>query len=245
MTDLYNPILATLAESVSDLEASRKAMANRLRALTSTKPDKDGLTRAFGLPLDHPSVVALQFSFTTLETAEKAAVKALEKELRNHPLWPWIKAQNGLGDKTIARLLAAIGDPYWNDLHNRPRTIGELFSFCGVAGPGQRKRKGERVTWSPEARMRIHVIIDPIIKNRRSPYRAVYDAGRDRYADHLHTETCVRCGPAGKPAPVGSPWPLAHQHAAALRLVKREVLRDLWAAAKQWHDGDNSLSVAA
>jgi hypothetical protein len=244
MTDLYDPLLGNLAATVDDLEMVRKAAENRLRQLTRTGVDKDGTSRGFGLPEDHLSVQAATVIVDGLKRVEHQAILLLQRQLRTHPLHPWIKAQNGLGEKTVARLLAAIQDPYWNDRHDRPRTVGELFKFCGVAGPGQRKRKGERVTWSPEARMRLHVIIEPIVKNRRSPYRAVYDQARVKYAEKTHTEVCVRCGPAGKPALVGSPWPPAHQHAAAMRLVKRAVLRGLWEESRRLHGADE-LKVAA
>jgi hypothetical protein len=58
--------------------------------------------------------------------------KALEKQLKQSPLYPWIKGQRGVGDKTAARLLHAVRDPYWNDLHDRPRTVSELWAFCGL-----------------------------------------------------------------------------------------------------------------
>lgn len=66
---------------------------------------------------------------------------------------------------------------------------------------------------------------------RRSPLRDVYDARRLTTIDRVHATPCVRCGPASKPAPEGSPWSLAHQHADALRIVGKELLRDLWHAA--------------
>lgn len=62
-------------------------------------------------------------------------------------------------------------------------------------------------------------------------YRAVYEMARDRYVARTHASSCVRCGPSGHPADEGTPWSAAHQHAAALRLVGKEVLRDLWRAS--------------
>lgn len=59
-------------------------------------------------------------------------------------------------------------------------------------------------------------------------YRAIYDMRRFTTHDHTHNTDCVRCGPSGKPAPAGSPWSPAHQHADALRIVGKEILRDLW-----------------
>jgi hypothetical protein len=61
-----------------------------------------------------------------------------------------------------------------------------------------------------------------------SPYRVLYDAGRARYLDATHSDSCVRCGPKGSPAEPGSKLSLGHQSARALRLVKQAILDDLW-----------------
>lgn len=71
----------------------------------------------------------------------------------------------------------------------------------------------------------------PQTPRRRSPYRDTYDDAKATYIDRVHAVECVRCGPSGKPAAIGSPWSPGHQHAAALRLVGKEILRDLWIAA--------------
>ena len=232
---LWDPLLDTLAAGLDDIEAVRISQANRLAQLTRTGTDKDGEERGHGLPDDHPAVIALQLQLDALQTLDKEMTKALAQQLRNHPLHPWIKTQKGLGDKTVARLLAAIGDPYWNDLHDRPRTIGELFAFCGVAGPGQRRTRGQKANWNPDARKRLWIITGPIIRGD-GPYRAVYDAARSRYADKTHTAPCAQCGKKGQPAPEGSDWRDGHKHAGAIRLVMREILRDLWTEARAIHE---------
>lgn len=236
---LFDPTLSVLAEALDDAEQVRKSQANRLRTLTATGVDKDGVVRGHGLPEDHPAVMVLVSQVDALEALDRQLTRALEKQLKGHALGPWVQASRGLGLKTIARLLAAVGDPYWHDRDQRPRTVGELFAFCGVAGPGYVKRRGEPVRWNPTARMRLWNIVQPIIKTS-GPYRDVYDAGRARYADAVHSAPCVRCGPAGHPAAEGSPLSAAHQHARATRLVMREVLRDLWAEAKRIHEPDGS-----
>lgn len=253
--------LAVLANRVNDLENFRKASANQLGALTQgIEPDEDGVTRGYGLPADHPAVTQSQAIVDAIKKIEDQTVRELEKKLKKTPLGPWILSQKGLGFKTIARLLAATGDPYWNSLHDRPRTVSELWSFCGYR-PGQKKAKGEKVNWSPEAKMRAHLLMDPIkkmlskpchsVKGDKgeylyavhvegectcSPYRVLYDQARDKYRDTAHPEDCVRCGPAGKPALAGSPRSAKHQDSMAYRLVKKQILKDLWREAARLHN---------
>ncbi len=128
---LADPFLALAADVVDDLEKVRIANENRLRQLTRTATDADGEERGFGLTADHPDVARLAALVDMLADAEHKAVLNLQRLLRQHPLGPWIKTQVGLGEKQAARLLATIGDPYWNTLHDRPRTVSELWAYCG------------------------------------------------------------------------------------------------------------------
>jgi hypothetical protein len=129
-----------------------------------------------------------------------------------------------------------------NDAHDRHATpatpdhstsdtqqgcVGERYGWA------PRRRRGVRSSWNPAARMRAYLVAESCIKHRSSPYRAVYDDGRAKYADAVHRFPCVRCGPSGSPAPVGSPLNDGHKHARALRLVAKAVLRDLWVEAKR------------
>lgn len=310
---LADPLLALAADVLDDLERVRIANKNRLQQLTRDEPDADGQERGFGLTLDHPDVARLAALVNALTKAEHDATLNLQRMVRRHPLGPWIKQAKGVGEKQAARLLAAIGDPYWNDLHNRPRLVSELVSFCGYAprnlpvshdaheahgafadggtnsrrpyskrypgtpatagtntplartcsttqmndaggaptgsdpdhgangvhhptvGVAATRQRGVKVNWSPTAKMRAYLIAESIVK-AGGPYRQVYDDGRAKYADAVHQVECKRCGPAGKPAPTGSPLSAGHQHARALRLVAKTVLRDLWREARRIHE---------
>lgn len=138
---LRDPTLSVLAIGLDDVETVRIAQENRLRILMAgaieddgtVKADKDGKIRGVALAADDPIVILLMGQLEALKQIEEISTKALQKQLRHHLLYPWIKAQVGLGDKQTARLLHAIGDPYWNDLHDRPRTVSELWSYCGLA----------------------------------------------------------------------------------------------------------------
>lgn len=238
---LRDPVLGLLAEVLDDLETVRIANANRVRILTRTESDKDGEDRGFGLSVDNPEVAKLVATVAQLEQAEKDATKNLEHAMKRHPLGKFVQGRAGLGLKQTARLLAAIGDPYWNDLHDRPRTVSELWAYCGfhVAGGAAPKRtRGQKSNWSEDARKRTWVIASAIPKFKTSPYEPVYRAAREKYADSLHPAECVRCGPKGKPALVGSPRSAGHQNAMAHRLVAKEILKDLWLQSKALYENE-------
>ena len=291
---LADPLLALLADVLDDLERTRIANENRLRQLTRDEVDADGELRGLGLPMEMPQVVALAAIVSGIGKLEHEAELNLKRALRKHPLGPWIKVTNGIGEKQGARLLAVIGDPYWNTLYDRPRTVSELWAYCGLhvlpaaghvrheshegtagggnqAHPGQSIRetqrraagvpdrgdpdhraadfqggnvgvaptrtRGQRANWSATAKMRAFLVAESCVKTRTSPYRVIYDNGRAKYADAIHQADCRRCGPAGRPALAGTPLSLGHQHARALRLVMKALLKDLWIQAKAIHEG--------
>lgn len=240
MTDLFDPMLALQADILDDLERTRIANENRLRQLTRSAVDSDGEERGFGLDASHPDVARTQGLVDALAALEHSATLNLQRALRSHPLGPWVRAQRGVGEKQAARLLAAIGDPYWNDLHDRPRTVSELWAYSGyhvVDGTAAKRRKGVKSNWSSDAKMRVFLISESIVK-AGGPWRKIYD---DRKADtegRVHVAPCVRCGPSGKPAQPGSEWSKGHRHADALRVLSKELLKGLWLEARRLHEAE-------
>ena len=229
---LDNPVLGLLAETLDDIEHMRCAAENRLRTLTDTSD------RGFGLDLRHPDVANLAATVTTLQDLEHQAILNLQRAMRKHPLWTWAKPIRGLGEKQFARLLASIGDPYWNHLHDRPRKLSELRAYCGfhvlhpggkaqaddqstnAAGVAPKRQRGQQANWNDAARKRAWLIATSCVKQPKGTrYRDIYDTTRAKYADAVHHTECVRCGPSGKPAQPGSPLSLGHQHARGLRAV--------------------------
>ena len=166
------------------------------------------------------------------------------------PIVEWQKATNGIGEHLLARLLGHLGHPVWATPHhwegtgaNRvlitdppfARTVGQLWQYCGHGAPGRIKKGATfeelAALGSPNLKMIVHLCAEACMKTRTSPYRLVYETARLGVTDKTHTVECVRCGPSGKPAQVGSPWSAGHQHAHALRIVGKELLRDLWIVA--------------
>jgi len=129
---LLDPALCLAADVLDDIERVRTANENRLRQLTRTAVDSDGEERGFGLDESHPDVARLAAMVATLVAVEHDAVLELQRKLRKHPLGAWVKTTKGVGEKQGARLLAAIGDPYWNSAKDAPRTVSALWAYCGL-----------------------------------------------------------------------------------------------------------------
>jgi hypothetical protein len=101
-----------------------------------------------------------------------------------------------------------------------------------------KRQRGQRANWSTVAKTRAFLVAESCIKQRTSPFRAVYDGTRAKYADAVHAVECVRCGPKGSPAPAGSPLSDGHKHARALRAVSKAVLKEMWRESARLHEGD-------
>jgi hypothetical protein len=255
--------LGISAKLLNEIEDQRKRNSNRRNMLTRSVADSDGEVRGFGMREDSPTVKMLDEHLAELADQEARMTQRLEAAMKRHPLAGWIKVQRGLGLKQLGRLLAVLEDPSWHPVEERPRTLAELNSFCGLV-PGYRRQRGvpadEAHQWSAEAKMRLFLISESSVKQRDThcrdagehvetcrcgPYRLVYEQRRAFTADKVHSVVCVRCGPSGSPAQPGSPWPLAHQHGDALRYVGKRILRDLWREARRVHGYPDEVADAA
>lgn len=252
-----NGYLSLLADTLDDFEAMRTATANRVRALTRDVEDSDGEVRGLGLDERSPEVAAAKVMLANVEQLEHQQVLALQREFRKNPLCAWQKREKGVGEKQAARLLAVIGDPYWNDLHDRPRTVSELWAYCGyhvlpagatapsttksqapLPGVAVRRKKGQLANWSTKAKTRAYLIAEKcVVAGKGGRYNALYYAEKERLVDAVHATDCHRCGPAGKPAIAGTELSPGHRHARALRKVAKEILKDLWIEARAIHEG--------
>jgi hypothetical protein len=153
--------LQIAAQVLDDLEQVRIAQENRLRSLTATGPDSDGAIRGLGYAETDPEVLAIAATVAGLATLEHQSTLQLQRILRKHPLGAWVKATTGIGLKQGARLLASIGDPYWNNLHNRPRTVSQLWAYAGyhVLTSGQSTRGAQLTTAAGALSPTSHIVI--------------------------------------------------------------------------------------
>lgn len=192
-TDLesLNRELMFLAETLDDFERTRIALDNRIRAWNDKKE----------------ILLSLMSMAENIAKLEHEAERELRKVMRSHPLGGFVKRTVGLGDKQVARLLAAIGDPAERVM------VSQLWQFCGHGDPERSRRKrGEQCSYSPTAKMRVRMIAESCMKQMHSPYRAVYDRERAKWEDRETSDL--------------------HKHNHALRVVGKEILRDLWVESR-------------
>lgn len=209
--------LRTLGEMFADHQAYRIAFANRAR----------------NEALDH-AVYAERVK--TLEALERGLALDLVRTFRK--LYPahaaWAKATQGIGEHTIARLLASTGHPRIADPHHwegegakrvlvadepYTRNVAKFWAYCGHGDPTRKRRKGMTAAdgaalGNPHAKKLAWLLATSTIKctgqknSRRSPYRDVYDQAREHYEER--------------------DWTDGHRHAAAIRKTAKAILKDLW-----------------
>lgn len=141
------------------------------------------------------------------------------------------------------------GGHQWSDAHSgnaagaqhRDTDHTHRSNQIQAVGVAAKRRKGERANWSGKAKMRAYLIAESCIKQLDpqcrgghpvaatqtgvavpacacSPYRVVYDERRGHTAV-THPE-----------------WTDGHSHNDALRVASKAILRDLWRAARDWHN---------
>ena len=192
--------IRTLGALLDDLEMVRVMNGNRIGALE----------REYGESLPHLDVIQKQVA-----TAEHLAHLELVRAWRRHPLAPWAKEYRGVGEKSIARLVAIIGDPAERD------NPAKLWAYCGHGDPRRRRTKGMSQEeafrlGNPRAKKQVWLIATSLLK---AGNREVYDRRREQTKERVHERPCIRCGPSGSPAAAGSPWSDGHKHADALRVA--------------------------
>ena len=239
--------LRTWAELFNDAQLQRIAIANRLRHATLNaniyKPLLDSLEVT-----EHMARLAMKRYYRKVVPApirewQKTNAGLGESNIARllghlgHPViavpyWWDTKAPEGhvCDPLRCGKRHLIAGEPY-------ERTIGQLWQYCGHGNPTARKAKGmtaEQLAAMGSPKLKT-IVWDNAKRCSMQPdgnvYRDVYLQRRLATDERLHATTCVRCGPSGKPALEGSPWSKAHQHADALRIVGKEILRDLWSVA--------------
>jgi hypothetical protein len=173
-------LIRILGRSLDDLEATRIRTSNRIGTYLrlnglGSNPGKDGDIDLFAL-------TALQ---ANLDATEKELVRGLEGAWRQHPLARWSRSLMGVGDKTVARLIAEIGDPLVRPVGHvedeekptrrfvvdswEPRSFAQLCAYVGHGDPKRKKRAPRRgkdghvEKMSPESALQLG---NPVAKKR-------------------------------------------------------------------------------
>ncbi len=220
--------LRAIAEVYEDIQRVRIAVFNRI---DRAPIDSEILSAALGgiATFDKGGKVNGGSEHRIALLLHRTFRKVVEPEIR-----AWAKDTIGVGEHMLARLLGVIGHPVHTTVHDwegdgeervlfvkgqMERRVSDLWSYCGHGDPNRRRRKGmsakeTALLGSPRAKMIVHLMAESCLKAKaRSPYGPVYDFARAKYE--------ARDG-----------WTPMHQHNAALRLVGKEILRDLWTAAR-------------
>ena len=208
---------------------------------------RDSLRDADGNPL--PLDAFEEGSYELLVKAETFAGKALDSQMRaivGPFVSTWLET-DGIGDRTVARLLGEIGHPIiafpseWEEgeegedkrvlkeLDPFVRRVSDLWSYTGHGDASRKRRAGmdqeeALALGNPRAKSLVYLMAanckmlnggtTSTGKPRKfSPYRSVYDAKQEHYK-------------------VARPdWTPGHRQQSCLRIVGKEILRDLYNAS--------------
>jgi hypothetical protein len=229
--------LRVWAEMLRDAQAARIACTNRV--------ERGGIDSAYFKP-----------QLASLAAAEHEIELSLHECYRRivpKPIRDWQKATVGIGEHSLARLLGQIGNPAvahpkrWVEtpggkdkrvlVDDAPyeRSLRQFWAYCGHGDPARKRAKGMEqqdalAMGSPVCKMIVHYLLarkcigigGPIGEKghyrRPGAYRGVYEARRLATADRVDA--------------AGEPWTIGHQDNDAIRIVGKEILRDLWLASR-------------
>lgn len=224
-------VLRFWAEMYHDAQKVRIGMGNRA-SRTDLDPD-----------LYQPAIEAAKAT----EHACKLELVRCYRKVVPAEVRTWQKEQPGIGEHLLARLLGHLGDPLiatpfrWMEtapeghecdpdrcgkrhlveFEPYERTVSELWSYCGHGDPTRKRAKGMTADdalamGSPGCKMLVHLLAEACMKQKGkgARYRDVYERRRIVTVDRVDDK--------------GKPWTAAHQHNDALRIVGKELLRDLW-----------------
>lgn len=240
---IADPMLFTLAQTLQDYETLRIAEEHRLRifSMPSDVPDEDGVCRGFGYAEDSDEVQVVKGLIDPLKDLEHRTVLSLQKRMRVNPIWPYFKDVKGVGEKTLARLMACIGDPYLRPLDDgsyTPRTVSQLWAYCGMhTMPNKdgeiiaaKRMKGVQANWNTEAKTRLFLLSQNLLrqgirKDKDGNQFAVTEYGQLYLDRRAHT------------AVTHPEWNPGHGLNDALRIMGKELLKQLWRAAREIHTG--------
>lgn len=195
------PAIIPLVEAWLDASQARIAAENRIRAIEQGGFDPPAML-VKGLNLQ----AAIEHEYR-LDIA---------RAWRKHPLAPAVKEMRGVGEHSAAMLVSLLGGSVSTRDDGTPRSVRQLWAYCGHGDPARRRRKGMSqeeafALGNPRAKSWTYLISTCMLK---AGNREHYDAARAKY-DAERSE-----------------WTPGHRHAAALRYQGKQMLLSLWLAER-------------
>jgi hypothetical protein len=178
------------------------------------------------LPEVETDLEVIAQSIAPLQKMRDGIEKDMKKIAKRLPAWKWAENVRGLGELGFAVIVAECGDL---SKYANPAKVWKRLGLAPVekngvtmAASNWRMKGGlsaddwTAIGYSPRRRAEVYACIgDPLFRQQTvisGPYRQAYDRRRARTAE-THPD-----------------WSKGHSHGDALRVMTKELLRDLWAA---------------
>lgn len=216
--------LGHIARQYLDVQRVRIACGNRDKRLVRDFGEFEALWSGIAAGEDYGSA---------LQRSERILASRLERLVQKHFMADWVKATRGLGPLGFGLLIGVTGT-----LNYFP-TVSKLWRYLGQSvesdGRAPRRKRGEKMHYSPQGRVLCHQIGDAIVKvGAGGPYRTAYDSKKAEYL--LRERTGPSACPFGQEHKDKSGKVIAcgdaHAHNAAMRKAVKDLLKDLWV---EWH----------
>lgn len=219
-----------LRERESWLEELKSMMDDRAQTMKVVMKLNNQLL-AYQRQVDHKRDSAEKFINDTLDTAQKRLAQ-IDREVTKHvkaspdPLVKAAMGVVGVGPVTVAGLLTYV------DLE-KARSASSMWSYIGIDKPSHdRYTKGEAGGGNKTLRTMVWNMANSMTKNRKCPYRAVYEQTKERLA--VSEKTVKTRNTQGHL--IECAWKdtkPSHRHGAALRAVMKHFLADYWFVGRE------------
>jgi hypothetical protein len=198
----------------------RGSAVHRLRANgKAPPPGKMPTTTKADAAVVRAAYPAFHAALEVLQEQQRLEEKALLKAVAPLPIMAWASSVKGLGQLSVATLIAEAGDP---GRYATPSRLWKRYGLAVIDGGRQRLAAGEAAHahgYNPRRRSTMYVIGTNLIRSNNAAARAVYDIAK-----------------AAALAKPGMTRMHAHNH--GLRLAQKRVVLAFWLAWRQLERGE-------